>query len=323
MRKYVFIILLMAAACVSSASRQLSFSTQYDVGDTYMHVRLHGMLEIPAETVDDILLSELSGLAWDEDENILYAVSDKGTLFHLQPIITDGTLTNIHVLHAYPLQDVANQDSGSWRDSEGLAIVNGNNGKQGDSELIISFERKPRIARYTPSGKRLSKYTLPRVLKDVKNYSGSNQALEAITVHPQLGILTAPEWPLKGNKGTIVIYALDGHEWRLPHYPAPNSAVVALEALPDGSVLVLERCFVSPLQPVIISLRRVWLSTCPCDAGKDSRFKQMAVFDNTQGWLIDNFEGLTRQRGHHFFMISDDNQSSWQRTLIVYFEIVP
>ncbi|OQW92898.1 MAG: hypothetical protein BWK79_13870, partial [Beggiatoa sp. IS2] len=86
-RKYVFIVLLIATACVSSASRQLDFSNQYAVGDTYMQVRLHGMLEIFNETVDGILLSELSGLAWDEDEEILYAVSDKGNLFHLRPVI--------------------------------------------------------------------------------------------------------------------------------------------------------------------------------------------------------------------------------------------
>ena len=30
----------------------------------------------------------------------------------------------------------------------------------------------------------------------------------------------------------------------------------------------------------------------------------VAVFDTSDGWLLDNFEGLTRQRGRRFFMIS-------------------
>ncbi|HCB12317.1 MAG TPA: hypothetical protein DEP36_01915, partial [Gammaproteobacteria bacterium] len=40
-------------------------------------------------------------------------------------------------------------------------------------------------------------------------------------------------------------------------------------------------------------------------------------------WLLDNFEGLTRYQDQRFFMISDDNCSAWQSTLLVYFELLP
>jgi len=47
------------------------------------------------------------------------------------------------------------------------------------------------------------------------------------------------------------------------------------------------------------------------------------VLDNTKGWLLDNFEGLTQHQGRYFFMVSDNNDNRLQRTLLTYFEILP
>ena len=38
---------------------------------------------------------------------------------------------------------------------------------------------------------------------------------------------------------------------------------------------------------------------------------------------MDNYEGLTRHTGNRYFMISDDNESFMQQTLLVYFEVLP
>ncbi|MDM8559723.1 esterase-like activity of phytase family protein [Candidatus Parabeggiatoa sp. HSG14] len=301
-------------------SYPVNFSEQYQVGDTYMGIRLGGTIELTNGEIDGFKLAELSGLAWDEDEKLLYAVTDKATLFHLRPIITDNILTDVNLIATFQLQNKKSWWLGS-RDSEGLAILNGNNGKVGDSELVISFERIPQIARFTPKGKKLANYTLPNRLRNITKYSSLNKLFEAVTVHPDLGILTAPEWPLKGNKGKIVIYALDGQQWTFPHHTSPNSAVVALETLEDGSILVLERAFVSPHKPLVISLRQVWLPISD-KCSKQVKVKQVAVFNSHQGWQLDNFEGLTHHQGAYFFMVSDDNNRSSQRTLLSYFEIV-
>ena len=55
-------------------------------------LRALGMLELPDITVDGLRFSQLSGLAWDDDDGILYANSDKGALFHLRPVLRDGKL---------------------------------------------------------------------------------------------------------------------------------------------------------------------------------------------------------------------------------------
>ena len=40
-----------------------------------------------------------------------------------------------------------------------------------------------------------------------------------------------------------------------------------------------------------------------------------------KGWMIDNFEGLTRVAPHRYLMVSDDNDNFFQKTLLIYFEV--
>ena len=94
-----------------------------------------------------------------------------------------------------------------------------------------------------------------------------------------------------------------------------------MEALTDGSLLTLERAFVTPLQPLIISLRRTEPLPPPGTNQTLLKVANVAVFDSGRGWLLDNFEGLTRHRDQRFFMVSDDNCNTWQATLLVYFEL--
>jgi len=135
-------------------------------------------------------------------------------------------------------------------------------------------------------------------------------------------VLVGTETPLRHDPdGQIRLFRLNGRFWRYPLSPAPNSALVAMEALPDGSLLTLERAFVAPLRPLIISLRRVMLPEV--DTAEPLPVMDVAVFNSSQGWLLDNFEGLTRYRGQRFFMVSDDNCKFWQATLLVEFALLP
>lgn len=307
-------LIFLPGACASFNLQQFDFSDEYRVGDSFMGIRLWGTLKLPNEKLHGIKLTELSGLAWDKDEELLYAISDGGYLFHLRPIIEQHTLTGVKAIEAYPLRNPKGKRL--WpKDSEGLAIIHGNNGKQGDSELIVSFEHRAAIMKVTPQGKLLKNYPLPKVLQNMRAYSSTNAALESVTLHPKWGILTTPERPLKGHQD-IVIYARTGpHSWHFPFHSAQNSSVVALETLEDGSLLVLERAFVSMMQPLIISLRRVWL-------GEPCKVRPIVELNNNKGWHLDNFEGLTHHQGNYFFMVSDDNDNFFQNTLLSYFELL-
>lgn len=315
---------LSTSACATQTfeATPISLADHIASGDTYQGIRLLGALRISRSKINGLAICGLSGLAWDEDAELLYAISDQGVLFHLRPIFdAQGYLISAQAVAAYPLQDASGKPvRAPFDDSEGLTIRNGDNRVPGDTELLISFEVKPRVVRYSVSGEWRGEEPLPAVLRDVRNYHDSNQALEAVTIDSRWGVLVGSETPLRNEPlGQIRIFTSSGRFWNYPLGKAPNSALVAMEAMPDGRLLTLERAFVAPLRPLIISLRRTELPILET-IGSLLKVADVAVFDSSQGWLLDNFEGLTGYRNERFFMVSDDNCNSWQTTLLVYFE---
>ncbi len=309
------------------ASSELSaphqISADHGNGSRYMGVRLLGALRLKSLRIDGQPLQELSGLAWDEDEQILYAVSDGGGLFHFRPEFEGDLLAGLAARAAYALRDAAGRPlRGRWADSEGLAIENGDNGIPGDTRLVVSFERRPRLARYSTKGRFLEPIALPGPLGVASNYASPNRSLESVTRHPVFGWLTAPERPMTADPpGIIRIWSSGGMSWEYPLRDTPNNALVAMEALADGSLVTLERGHgLLFYMPLIISLRR----TFPLDAGvrRLPDVATAAVLNSSTGWWIDNFEGLTRHRGLRFFLVSDDNKNAVQVTILLYLEIV-
>jgi hypothetical protein len=291
-------------------------------GDRVGRIRFLGMLQLPNPVVDGMRLSQLSGLAWDDDEDVLYAISDKGFLFHLRPEFEDGKLTGLKLLKAVRLRELgSNKPLGHGRtDCEGLDILKGRNGRQGDAELLISFERFPRIVRYRPDGYAVSEYTLPAPLDDAQRYQDPNKMLESVCVDSRLGVLTAPEVPLKGErKGYTRIFSLEGGSW---FYPLPaGNRITDLACLGRDRVMVLESDFRGAFGGLAVFLRIATLPPNPASPEPVPVTTAVAL-DTGQGHQIDNFEGLTRHRGNRFFMVSDDNDLFIQRTLLMYFELL-
>lgn len=317
---------LFTGACTSRAFKTAPYALhpQIGPGDIYQGIRLLGALRLASAKIDGLDLCGLSGLAWDEDEGLLYAVSDRGALFHLRPQFDGrGYLSGASGAAARPLQAASgNPLSRPFRDSEGLAIRNGDNQIRGDTELLISFEGKPRLVRYRPTGEWQGDVPLPLTLRKLYNYRNSNQALEAVAIDPEWGAVTGPELALRNDPKSLArLFTTGGRFWFYPLGDAPGSALVAMEALQEGGLLTLERAFVSILHPFTISLRRTELPRPTKPARLEVR--DVAVFDTGQGWLMDNFEGLSHYRDRRFFMVSDDNCNGLQSTLLVYFEVLP
>ena len=316
--KLVLSFFLVTSSQTLWAALPYIFSAHHPPDEPYMKIRLLGALELPSARVNGLLLAELSGLTWDADENLLYAISDRGILFHLLPTFSNEHLIDVKIKSAFRLNGpMGNKLNGVNSDSEGLDAINHRNGILGDTQLLVSFERNPRIVSYDNNGNMIADHVLPGNL--VKGYKNSNKGLESVAFLNQFGIVTAAEMPVEPNEQTTLIYSLRGHHWQFLRYPAPNSSLVALEILPNGQVLTLERSFQSIWHPVLTVLR---LTQPLSEFNSHTTTDIVARFNSYHGWRIDNFEGLTRYKDQRFFMISDDNGNTLQKTLLVHFEIL-
>lgn len=281
------------------------------------HLRPLGMLDLADTKANGLRLSQLSGLAWDDDDGVLYAISDKGALFHLRPQFRDGRLIGLDLLKAVPLRDADGKPlKGKRADSEGLDILKGRNGRPGDAELVVSFERLPRIARFRPDGTWLGDYPLSAPLNERKRYRSNNKMLESVCVDEKLGVLTMPEQPLVGEReGINRIFRIDGGSWPVPLLGKflPSE----IECLGNRRMLILERDV-----GVIGRAVALRLATLAGEGDSTASVETIAVLDSLEGYRIDNFEGLARHKGNRFFMVSDNNDLFVQRTLLLYFELV-
>jgi hypothetical protein len=309
-----------AAGEAFDVSQPFRLSPNVSPGQTHMGIRLLGSVELARTAIAGLALGGLSGLAWDEDESRLYALSDAGALFHLRPHFDKGRLVRVQLLAAFALRDQHQRALKDRRaDAEGIVLRRGNNGKTGDSLVAVSFERDPRIVLFRPDGHYVETLRLPADLAGENRFSSPNKGLESLTWFPGMGFLTAPERPLTGaDDGIVSLFALDGRHWRYPLLATPKASLVDMQALPDGSLLTLERGHGLMFLPIVISLRHTRVTAE--NAGQRLPVRTLATLDSSRGWSIDNFEGLARHRERTFFMVSDDNFSALQKTLLVYFE---
>ncbi len=331
MRTILAAALVLAVVAIATAARPATadsilldttpfrLSDSIGPGGRLGDIRFLGGLVLPSLKVEGLRFSQLSALAWDDDEGLLYALSDKGALFQLRPVLRNGLLTGLRLVRAVPLHAADGKPlKGRRTDAEGMDILHGRNGRRGDAELLVSFERFPRVVRLRPDGRAVRDKPLPAPLAEPRAYDADNRMLEAVCRDDRFGILVVPEAPLREERaGYTRIFSLSGRFWFLS--PEGDYRISALECLGSGELLVLERDFGRLYGRIATRLRRVRLA----QGGQTSVLAKTVVeLDAAAGHSVDNFEGLARHRGRRFFMISDDNDLFVQRTLLVYFELL-
>ncbi len=298
-----------------SRPQPIELSPLHPTGSVYQGVRLGGTLWLPQDMPDGVRLRGLSDLAWSESEQVLYAVSDFGWLFRMRPEFENGQLTDVRLLDSHPLTDATGRPlRGKWRDAEGLTFAPG---PDGNPALFVSFERAPRISRIDTQGRWQADMPLPVPFADSASYATPNAALEALTWHPQRGLLSGPELPppRATPAGHTPLFSLDGRRHPYLLHAGPRCALVALSAWEGDEMLALERCY--DAGRLEIALRRF---TLPATDGFTIRPDSLTLLRLQDGWLLDNFEGMTRVGARGLLLVSDDNDSARQRTLLLYLE---
>ncbi len=262
--------------------------------------------KLQMEDLNGLAFTGISDLAYDKEQG-LFALSDNGYIFKLDIEIKDNKIVNLEVIDAFLLKNKkAKPFSKKKRDAEGMDFLNG--------ALLISFERKPRVSLFDLKGVKIKSYEIAPVLKDIDNYQSKNSALESVTMHPEFGMITLPQRPLIHAKESIHTLYSQSQRW---HFKA-DADVTAVQSMPDGSLLVLERAF------HIVGLdHTVWLKKVPIMECKEKvcPAQVLATLKSSDGWKLDNFEGLTRVHDDVYLMISDDNESFLQDCILVLFQV--
>ncbi|MCA0277936.1 MAG: esterase-like activity of phytase family protein [Proteobacteria bacterium] len=244
-------------------------------------------------------INELSGLAWDADEKLLYAVSDDGILHQFSIEVGDGKIVALEPVLSVPLNTGATP---ATVNAEGLAAVDGDNRKAGDTELLVAFEDGPAIHRFRSDGASLGAVQLPEALADPARYNEPNSRLEAVAVTAAQGIVTAPEEAMMGEPGdTHTIHGLDGKSWSFATFQPKRSNLKAIEPMPDGRLLLLERTREQKGGPSVGQLRVLDPKTC----GGDAPCAVENLDPGSSPLLNDNFEGMASLGGGLYLLVTD------------------
>ena len=282
----------------------------------FMDIEVLDQKQLLFSEVKGVKFAELSDLTYADETKTLYLVGDKGSLFSFHASFSDK-IEELKALDAVTLKNKKGKRFRKWkRDSEGVALDD-------EGRLFISFEGEAKIASFHKDGEHygtmIRKHKLPKALRATKHYRSKNKSLESVAWHPKHGILTATEWPLKKyDKKKQTIYALSGKKWHFKAEPEGRSGLSAMEVMDDGNILVMERSYTGISNPFVITLKKVYLQKCK---NKMCKTKVLAKFNSSEGWLLDNFEGLARVGKNRYVMISDDNDNFFQQTLLIYFEV--
>jgi hypothetical protein len=193
---------------------------------------------------------------------------------------------------------------------------------QVEDRLWVGFEHRDRIRSFPiaepPFSQTATDVPLPPGLP-----LGTNEGLEVVTVVPGIGVLALEEGPEDPQPATLPAWLWDGKSWEsLKFRTTPGFRPTGATALPangpiDADLLVLERYYRGGVQQARVSAVRL-----PPRGG--------TIVPRTVALLaapmlaVDNFEGIAAfQVGGEtrVLLLSDDNQSEKQRTLLVAFAL--
>lgn len=231
----------------------------------------------------------------------LTAVSDEGDLLKAKIVLdADGRLTGLEGARIAPLpgEDGKPLPGKLAADAEGLALLKG-------VGMLVSFEQNHRVWLYPSDG------GPPRPAPAPDANFPANGGMEALGADPAAG----PDAYIAGGEESGQTWACRLASGCTPGPTVakpPEFGLVALARLPQGRTAWLLRAW----DPVRGS--RVALTI------QDPAGAELARLDLARPYTVDNFEALAavpaKDGGVRFYLLSDDNFQSIQRTLLLAFD---
>ncbi len=261
----------------------------------------------------------LSGLYLDADGQRLVLLTDEGNwLTGTLSYDENGWLTGVDAARMGRLKDERGNPLSRRpirQDSEALA-------RQEDGGWLVTFEQLHRIRKYPPGPVPDGTAESIEIPGDLPR--GSNEALEALTVLPDGRLVTLREGAvsLVGQNAVFRGYIYQDETWQAFDYIRPKPTKPTDIALgPDGMLYVAERHW-SPVGGLTIRVARF----DPKQLAPGAAIKAETLATMRPPLTIDNFEGIYLRKGPKgeilVYLVSDDNFSAIQRTLLVMFEVL-
>jgi hypothetical protein len=262
----------------------------------------------------------LSGLRLDSKGEHFIAISDKGMWFTGNIVYRGDAMSGLADVEAAPMlgADGKPMAARGWYDTESIAL---------DGALVyIGIERVNQIVRFDfgKDGTRARGQVVatPPGVRKLPN----NKGLESLVMVPKglplAGTLIAISERGLDSDGNLLAFLIGG--------PTPGQFSIRRTKdfdisdavlLPSGDLLVLERKF-SLLTGMVVRIRRMPLKSVAPGVTIDGP----SIFDADLGYEIDNMEGLDAHIGADgatvLTMVSDDNFSMIQRTLLLQFTLM-
>jgi hypothetical protein len=262
----------------------------------------------------------LSGWRLDAKGEQFLSISDKGTWFTGRIVYKGREMTGLADVEAAPMLGADGKPitARRWFDTEAIAL---------DGTLVyVALERVNQILRFDFSKGGTRSLGQPIPVPPAMRKLPYNKGLESLVVVPKglplAGTLIAISERGLDSDGNIIGFLIGG--------PQPGDFAVRRSnnfdisdavVLRGGDLLILERKF-SWLSGVGIRIRRIPLKSIVRGATVDGP----AIFEADLGHEVDNMEGIdahvTPEGDTVLTMVSDDNFSMIQRTLLLQFTLM-
>jgi hypothetical protein len=254
-----------------------------------------------------------SGLSVGDDGERFLAVSDEGHWMEGRlEYASDGRLSGVADVRLGPLLDTAGEPLAAKRDADAESLA-----RLPDGSLLVGFERRHRIWRYAAGDPPFQGPAQPYPAPPGLEAAPVNSGLESLAWLGEGRLLALTE-DLK-VPGGVRGWVGGAGDWLPLAYPVegllrPSDAT----RLPSGDVLVLERGY-SAATGVQVRIRQVPSRRI----ASQGTLEGPLLAELAPPLTVDNFEGIAARRandGALIYVLSDDNFSPTERTLLLMFE---
>ena len=294
-----------------------AFDNRHPLRVRYGALEFRGGLEL---TSKDKRFGGISALHMDAGGNHFLALTDRGAWLKGRIVYRGGRPAGLAGVEMAPVLGADGKPLAAhgWYDTESLT-------EDDAGHAYVGIERVEKIVRFDLKAGLTARGRPIPTPPDFKTFS-NNKSLECLAAVPkgsalagQLIAVTEHSLDAAGNHRAFLLNGKQVGRFSVKRSDGFDVSDCAI--LPPNDLLLLERSY-SPLSGVAMRIRRIPLATIKPGALADGT--PLIVAD--LAYQIDNMEGIGVSRDAHgstiLTLVSDDNFSALQRTLLLQFKLV-